>query len=225
MKEELKPREKLEKYGSEYLDDEELIAIILRHGVKDYNVFEVSKGIIEKYKSLTKLSDLSLSEISKEKGIGKVGAINLKAALEIGKRYHLQKMRQEHQKVTSPEEAYYVCEDMVYLPKETVRAIFLDSKLNIIRIKDISNGTANLSIAHPRDIFKEAIIYNAVSFILVHNHPSGDPSPSMNDINLTERLTESGKIIGINMNDHVIIGKNSYYSFSLNESRDIYEWK
>ncbi len=124
---------------------------------------------------MSELVDISLEEISKEKGVGKVGAINLKAALEIGKRYHLQKLRQKYQKVTSPEEAYHVCEDMIYLSTETVRAIFLDSKLHIITIKDISNGTVNMSIAHPRDIFREAIMYNAVSFILVHNHPSGIP--------------------------------------------------
>lgn len=223
MEDELKPREKLEKYGPQSLKDEELIAIILRHGIKNYNVFDVSEQILKKYKTLSQLVDISLEEISKEKGVGKVGAINLKAALEIGKRYHLQKLRQKYQKITSPEEAYHVCEDMIYLTKETVRAIFLDSKLHIITIKDISNGTVNMSIAHPRDIFKEAIMYNAVSFILVHNHPSGDPTPSMHDMDITKKIMESGEILGINMNDHIIIGKDSFFSFTLDRSEKI-DW-
>lgn len=215
MGEDLLPREKLEKYGSQNLSDAELIAIILRQGTKGINVFEASKRLIEKYKSLTVLVDLPLDVLSKEKGIGKVKALNLKAAFELGKRFHLQKMKETHQKITCPDDVYHICEDMIYLTKETVRSIFLDSKLNIIDIKDISNGTANMSIAHPRDIFREAIICNAVSLILVHNHPSGDPTPSVNDRDLTDKISDSGKILGINMNDHIIIGKDSYFSFSI----------
>ncbi|PNR95646.1 DNA repair protein RadC [Petrotoga sp. 9PWA.NaAc.5.4] len=215
MSEDLLPREKLEKYGSQNLSDAELIAVILRQGTKGINVFEASKRLIEKYKSLTVLVDLPLDVLSKEKGIGKVKALNLKAAFELGKRFHLQKMKETHQKITCPDDVYHICEDMIYLTKETVRSIFLDSKLNIIDMKDISNGTANMSIAHPRDIFREAIICNAVSLILVHNHPSGDPTPSVNDRDLTDKISDSGKILGINMNDHIIIGKDSYFSFSI----------
>ena len=225
MDEELLPREKLEKYGPSSLTDAELIALIIRHGVKGINVFEATQLLLDEYKTLPTLEQASLKELSSKKGVGRVSAINLKAALEIGKRFHLQKLREKQDKITSPYEAYNICQDMIHLKSETVRAIFLDSKLNIITIKNISNGTANMSMVHPRDIFREAIIHNSISLIIVHNHPSGDSTPSINDVEITKTIAESGKIIGIPMNDHVIIGKNEYYSFSMGRRVEINEWK
>ncbi|HOB16629.1 MAG TPA: DNA repair protein RadC [Defluviitoga sp.] len=223
MDDELLPREKLEKFGPSSLSDAELIALILRHGVKGISVFEATQNLLNEYKTLPSLEQASLKELSSKKGVGRVGAINLKAALEIGKRFHLQKLREKLDKITSPMEVYQICQDMVHLKSETVRAIFLDSKLNIIAIKDISNGTANMSMVHPRDIFREAILHNSISFIIVHNHPSGDSTPSMNDVDITKTITESAKIIGIPMNDHIIIGKNEYYSFSAGRRIEINE--
>lgn len=215
MNTELLPREKLLSYGSERLTDQDLIAIILRRGVKGANVFEVSKKIIEKYENFIQLYDISIEELQKIKGVGQVSAINLKASLEMGKRYHIQKMRYKSKKMESPLNVYNYCEDLIHSDKEIVRVLILDSKLNLIIHEDVSIGTANASIAHPRDIFKKAIIHNAVSIILVHNHPSGDPRPSMQDYDLTEKVKQSGEILGIKLQDHIIIGKNKYYSFNI----------
>lgn len=215
MQKELLPREKLLIYGEESLEDKELLAIILRKGIKDKNVFDLSQEIIENHKNFVNLQKLELNELIKIKGIGKVAAINLKAALEMGKRFHLQKLKLSFQKITSPEDIYNLSQDMIYYEKEYVRIYLLDSKLNVIHSENISEGTANSSIAHPRDIFKAAIKMNAISIILVHNHPSGDCSPSIQDIELTDKIKEAGKILGIKLNDHIIIGKNQYYSFNL----------
>ncbi len=215
MEKELLPREKLLIYGEGTLEDKELLAIILRRGIKDKNVFELSQEILDKHKDFVGLQKLDLNELVEIKGIGKVAAINLKAALEMGKRFHLQKLKTTYQKIKSPEEVYNISQDMIYYEKEFVRVYLLDSKLNVIHSENISQGTANSSIAHPRDIFKSAIKFNAVSFILVHNHPSGDSSPSIQDIELTDKIKEAGKILGIKLNDHIIVGKNQYYSFNL----------
>jgi DNA repair protein RadC len=213
--ENLLPREKLLIYGEESLEDKELLAIILRRGIKEKNVFELSEEILDKYGDFVKLQKLDLNDLVKIKGIGEVAAINLKAALEMGKRYHLQKLKVTYKKIKSPQDAYEISQDMIYYEKEFVRVYLLDSKLNVIHSENISEGTANSSIAHPRDIFKIAIKLNAVSIILVHNHPSGDSSPSIQDIELTDKIKEAGKILGIKLNDHIIIGNNQYYSFNL----------
>ena len=224
MEKELLPREKLLIYGEGTLEDKELLAIILRRGIKDKNVFELSQEILDKHKDFVGLQKLDLNELVEIKGIGKVAAINLKAALEMGKRFHLQKLKTTYQKIKSPEEVYNISQDMIYYEKEFVRVYLLDSKLNVIHSENISQGTANSSIAHPRDIFKSAIKFNAVSFILVHNHPSGDSSPSIQDIELTDKIKEAGKILGIKLNDHIIVGKNQYYSFNLSRKVEKDVW-
>lgn len=217
MPEKLLPREKLIHYGEERLNDYELIAIILRSGARGYDVFSISKEIFEEYKTFPNLYKASLDDLTKIKGLGKIGAINLKAALEMGKRYHIQKMREKYIKIKCPEDIYCNCQDMIYFNTEVIRIIYLNTKLEIIDMEDICSGTANLSIAHPRDIFRKAILNNSVSIILIHNHPSGDPNPSMQDIDLTNQLYKASDIIGIKLNDHIIIGKNSFYSFSLSK--------
>ncbi|BBE32046.1 UPF0758 protein [Tepiditoga spiralis] len=209
------PREKLIKYGVEKLTNDELLAVILRSGIKGKNVFELSKELLKKYKTLTKLEQASFEELSSIKGIGKVKSINLKASLEFGKRYHLYKMKEKKVSINSPEDVYRVSENMIYYDREVVKVISLDSKLNIINSNEVSQGTANASIAHPRDIFKCAIKNNAISIVLVHNHPSGNPEPSKKDFDLTNKINEAGTLLGIKLNDHVIIGNNSYYSFNL----------
>lgn len=224
MEKELLPREKLLIYGEESLEDKELLAIILRRGIKDKNVFDLSEEILDKYKDFVGLQKLDLNELVEIKGIGKVAAINLKASLEMGKRFHLQKLKTTYQKIKSPEDVYNISQDMIYFEKEFVRVYLLDSKLNVIHTENISEGTANSSIAHPRDIFKSAIKLNAVSFILVHNHPSGDSSPSIQDIELTEKIKDAGKILGIKLNDHIIVGKNQYYSFNLSRKVEKNVW-
>lgn len=210
------PREKLETHGVQALSDEELIAVILRSGTKNASVFKASRDLMERYKDLITLADAGISDIASVQGIGRVRAINLKASLEIGKRYHLQKKKAgTHYKMDSPDNVYTFSEEMIHYDKEVVRVICLNSKLKVLGYEDISMGTVNHSLAHPRDIFRYAIRSNAVSIILVHNHPSGDPTPSMDDRELTEKIKQGGELLNIRMNDHLIMGKSSYYSFSL----------
>ena len=139
---------------------------------------------------------------------------------EVLKEY-FEDLKKESQRMTSGLDVYNYCQDMIHSDKEIVRVLILDSKLNLIIHEDVSIGTANASIAHPRDIFKKAIIHNAVSIILVHNHPSGNPTPSNQDYDLTETVKKSGEILDIKMLDHIIIGKNKFFSFASRQQKNV----
>ncbi|AEX85717.1 DNA repair protein radc [Marinitoga piezophila KA3] len=209
------PREKLLKYGPKNLTIDELLAIIIRKGTKDKNVFQLSKEITEKY-SLKDLFYMNVNQLSQIKGIGKVTAITLKAVFELGIRFHKEALKKENIKLDSPDKVYDLIYDrFIFEDRENVLCISLNSKLNPISIDTISIGTANHSILHPRDIFKTAIKNNAISIILIHNHPSGDSTPSMQDYDITEKIEKSGELLGIKLSDHIIIGKSEYYSFKL----------
>ncbi|NUU95925.1 DNA repair protein RadC [Marinitoga sp. 1135] len=209
------PREKLLKYGPKNLTIDELLAIIIRKGTKDKNVFQLSKEITEKY-SLKDLFYMDVNQLSQIKGIGKVTAITLKAVFELGIRFHKEALKKENIKLDSPDKVYDLIYDrFIFEDRENVLCISLNSKLNPISIDTISIGTANHSILHPRDIFKTAIKNNAISIILIHNHPSGDSTPSMQDYDITEKIEKSGELLGIKLSDHIIIGKSEYYSFKL----------
>jgi DNA repair protein RadC len=206
------PREKLLKEGPQALSTEELLAILLRTGTKNKDVLAVAKEIFEQNgKSLYKLSRATVQDLKKVKGLGMVKIVTLIAALEIAKRLAKEEVKNSEGPLNSPEKVFQYCLDMQNFPQEVVRVIFLDSKLRIIGSSDISRGTLTTSIAHPRDVFREALARNAHGVIIVHNHPSGDPTPSADDIEITKRLVEAGKVLGITVHDHVIIG-NTYYS-------------
>ncbi|MGQ9856109.1 MAG: RadC family protein [Fervidobacterium sp.] len=201
------PREKLLNEGAQNLSTEELIAILLRTGTKDKDVIALSREIFDRYdRSLYKLSKATINELKKIKGLGDVKIVTLVAALEISKRLVKEEYKEEFISLKSPEDVYRYCIDMQAFEQEVVRVLFVDSKLRLIGSKDISKGTINTSIAHPRDIFREALTKNAPGIIVAHNHPSGDPTPSMDDIEITKKLIEAGKIIGITVHDHVVIG-------------------
>ncbi|MBM7558658.1 RadC family protein [Marinitoga litoralis] len=209
------PREKLLKYGPKELTIDELLAIIIRKGTSEKNVFDISKEISNNF-SLKDLFYMDINELCSIQGIGEVTAITLKAVFELGIRFHKEALKKEDLKFDSPEKVYNTLYDeLVFSDQEIVKCISLNSKLNPISIDTISIGTANSSILHPRDVFKAAIKNNAVSIILVHNHPSGDSSPSMIDIDITRKIEDSGKILGINLSDHIIFGKSEYYSFKI----------
>ncbi|MGC9772302.1 JAB domain-containing protein [Fervidobacterium islandicum] len=206
------PRERLLKEGPQSLGTEELIAILLRTGTKNKDVLTVAKEIYERHgKSLYKLSRATIQDLKKVKGLGMVKIVTLLAALEIAKRLVKEEIRNTEKSLSSPEHVFQYCLDMQNLPQEVVRVIFLDSKLKIIGSSDISKGTLTTSIVHPRDVFREAILRNAHGVIIVHNHPSGDPTPSEDDVEITKRIIEAGKLLGITVHDHVVIG-NTYYS-------------
>ena len=209
------PREKLLKYGAGKLRVDELIAILLRTGSAQMNVLKVSEMLYSGMdNSLYKLQQAPLESIKKVKGLGEVKAITLKASLELGVRLY-QELIVEKNKIKKPSDIFKMCLDMSFLNQETVRIICVDSKSNVISVEDITKGTANASLIHPREVFKPVISNSAVSFAVVHNHPSGDPSPSEADREITGRLKDCSKIMGIDIIDHVIIGKGKYYSFTL----------
>ncbi len=209
LPEEEKPREKLKKYGVKNLTDEELIAIILRCGTKNMSVKDLAIKIKKEFKNL---SDLSYIELSKIKGMGEVKAITLLAAIELGIRSTYKE--DKNIKLNRPENIYeFFKNKLIHLKQENLIAVFLDNKNKLIAYKTIFIGTINMSISHPREIFKEAIKNSCVYIVLVHNHPSGDPTPSVADLKFTNQVYKTGKIIGIPLLDHLIIGNNKYYSF------------
>lgn len=209
LPEEEKPREKLKKYGVKNLTDEELIAIILRCGTKNMSVKDLAIKIKKEFKTL---SDLSYVELSKIKGVGEVKAITLLAAIELGIRSTYKE--DKNIKLNRPENIYeFFKNKLIHLKQENLMAIFLDNKNKLIAYKTIFIGTINMSVSHPREIFKEAMKNSSVYIILVHNHPSGDPTPSVADLKFTNQVYKTSKIIGIPLLDHIIIGNNKYYSF------------
>ena len=208
-----KPRERLYNYGSEYLSNEELISIILKTGTKKYNVKEVALKLLTSIKDIHELADIGIATLMKIDGIGKVKAIELKAALELGKRVYMT-TNKEKIKLNSGLAIYnYFSELLQNKQQEHFYCVYLDNKGNYLGKKCLFIGTINSSVAHPREIFKEAYLLSANGIICVHNHPSGDSTPSKEDINTTMKIKEIGYIHGINLIDHIIIGHNNYYSF------------
>jgi DNA repair protein RadC len=217
MPEEERPREKLMARGAAALTDPELIAILLRTGVRGANAIEVARELLVKYKSLGDLSRCTVKELAAIRGIGNAKAVQLVAAFGLGQRLARESFARK--KIDSPE---LVCDlvgaEMRMLHKESLRVILLDTRYHMLRIEEISIGSINESIAHPRDVFRPAIIFSAYAVVVVHNHPSGDPSPSQADHSLTRRLSEAAELLQIKLLDHIIIGapaegRHPYFSF------------
>lgn len=208
-----RPIEKLLKFGVKSLSDAELLAILLRTGTKGENVINLSSRIIAELKGLDGLLNISYDEANKIKGIKKVKACQIIAMTELFNRFKTLKSINDSFKVTSPKDiSSLLINEMSNLNQEIFKIILLNTKNIIIATKDVFKGTLNSSIVHPREVFKEAVSMGSASIIVCHNHPSGDPSPSKEDINITIRLKECGKIMGIELLDHIIIGNNKYVS-------------
>ena len=212
-----RPREKLAAHGPSALTNPELIAILLRTGVIGTNAIEVARELLERYGSLTGLSRCSVDELSKIRGVGFAKAVQLVAAFGLGQR--LTRETLSNQKIDSPELVNeLVGAEMRMLRKESLRVILLDTRYHLIRIQEVSTGSVNESIAHPREIFHPAVASSAYAVIVVHNHPSGDTSPSQADHSLTRRLAEAAELLQIKLLDHIIIGapangSGGYFSF------------
>ncbi len=208
-----RPQEKLLKYGADNLSNSELIAVILRTGSKDENVVMLAQRILNvDGRGLRNIAEGTLDKFKSFKGISDVKASQLMALAELSKRISTLKL--EKIKISSPgDAAMFLMEEMRYYKKEYFKIILLDTKNNIKKISEISVGSLNSSIVHPREVFSEAVASSASSVILVHNHPSGESEPSREDISLTNRLDECGKILGIKILDHIIIGDGVFYSF------------
>lgn len=210
-----RPYEKCEHYGAGLLSDSELLAVILRTGTKSQRVTDLAISILnysKAYPGLKGHNYLTLQEFTKIKGIGRVKAIELLCVVELTKRMAKEIHRDNLRLITPQRVADYYMQDMRHLTREQILLLMLDSKNKIIKDMIISTGTVNTSIMPAREVFVNALKYEAVNIILLHNHPSGDPSPSAEDIKVTKRMMEAGNLVGITLMDHIIIGDNRYIS-------------
>lgn len=209
-----KPRERLYQYGSENLSDEELISIILKTGTKGMSVKEVSLKLLESVGNIKRLRDIGINTLMCINGIGRVKAIEIKAAIELGRRIYIENNKLEGIILNNSLKIYEYFKDLVGNKKqEYFYTVYVDTKGRYIDKKCLFVGTINNSIVHPREIFKEAYLLSANGIICIHNHPSGDPSPSREDMMITRKISEIGMIHGIKLIDHIIVGIDSYYSF------------
>lgn len=209
-----KPRERLYQYGSENLSDEELISIILKTGAKGISVKEVSLKLLENVGDIKRLKDIGINTLMGINGIGRVKAIEIKAAIELGRRIYIENNNLGGVILNNSLKIYEYFKDLVGNKKqEYFYTVYVDTKGRYIDKKCLFVGTINNSIVHPREIFKEAYLLSANGIICIHNHPSGDPTPSKEDVVITRKIKEIAMIHGIRLVDHLIVGVNSYYSF------------
>ncbi len=210
-----RPYEKCERYGASYLSNAELLAVIIRTGTRNSKSIDLAMEVLnlsKTYPGLKGLNYLTMNELMQVSGIGKVKAIELLCVAELTKRM-AKEMHTEALKLVSPKSvANYYMQDMRHLTQEKILLIMFDTKNRVIKDKFVSHGTVNSTIMPVREIFICALKYEAVNIIVIHNHPSGDPSPSAEDIRVTRRLYEAGSLIGISLLDHIIIGDNKYVS-------------
>jgi len=223
MPAQLRPREEFERVGPENVSDAVLLALILRTGTKGMNVVEVSQRLLSSFGSLTALAKASVKELQAVNSIGPVKAQMIKAAMELAQRLTRESVG-ESPIVTTPEQAAAVLRERArILQHEVFWALMLDTKNRLIgEPKQISQGTLNSSLVHPRELFKKAVEHSCAAMILAHNHPSGDPTPSSEDIKVTKQLIGAGEVMGIKVLDHIIIGHRKHGSatdfLSLRES-------
>ncbi|MGM0752344.1 MAG: RadC family protein [Bacillota bacterium] len=207
-----RPRERLIHSGAASLSNQELLAILLRTGTKSESVLQLSNRLLNHFDGLNLLKDASLEEITKTRGIGLAKAVQIMAAVEFGRRISNLAFDDRYS-IRSPEDgANYVMNDMRFLAQEHFVCLYLNTKNQVLHKQTIFIGSLNASIVHPREVFKEAFRRSAASIICIHNHPSGDPTPSREDIEVTKRLVECGRIIGIDILDHLIIGEKKFIS-------------
>lgn len=207
-----RPRERLQKHGAEVLSSQELLALILGRGIKGESVMVTAQRLLSAFGNIKNISEASIEELSAIKGIGLAKASQLKASFELARR------KEEHDgerlSVKSHQDVIKVVRQQLKdKKKEHFLILCLDTRNNLIRIGNISTGTLDANLVHPREVFKEAIQSLASSIILVHNHPSGNPEPSDADIDISRRIMETGKIVGIDVLDHIIVGDNTSFSF------------
>ena len=211
-----RPRERLEKYGASALSTAELLAIHFRTGTKERSAVGLGELLLSEFGGIKGVANASIVELIRVKGIGKVKAIEIAASVELGRRLAAH-ISVDRPFIKGPRDVeYLLMPEMRDQTKEIFKTLSLDSKNRLLKAETISVGTLSSSLAHPREVFRSAILANAASVIIVHNHPSGDPTPSQEDISVTKRLCEAGKLIGIEVLDHVILGDNR--SVSLHEA-------
>jgi DNA repair protein RadC len=209
--EEERPRERLIRNGPESLSNAELLGVILRTGSKEENVVSLSSRILSNY-NIKQLSLANVSRLMQVHGVGKAKAAQIAAIFELARRLETF-VEEPKRKICSPKDVYTLMyPKMREQKKEKFITLCLDTKNQILKEEVISVGSLNASIVHPREVFKSALMESSASVIMIHNHPSGDPSPSREDIMVTEKLVEGGKLLGIDVLDHIIIGDGRYVS-------------
>jgi DNA repair protein RadC len=208
-----RPRERLLKLGSEALSAQEILAVILGRGNKGESVMDISQNLIKRFRSLKGVASASVEELTQMKGIGPAKAAQIKAALELGKRLEADAGEKPKPILKSPDDvAAEVRSQLKGKKKEHFLVLCLDTRNRLIASRPVSIGSLDTSIVHPREVFKEAVSACAASVIFAHNHPSGDPEPSKEDVELTKRLAKAGEIMGIDVLDHIIVCDKSYLS-------------
>ena len=207
-----RPRERLMQVGERAVSTAELLAIVLRTGAAGENVLRLAERLLARFGNLTGVARASLIELMEVNGIGPAKAVEIKAALEIGRRL-MASSPEEKPRVTSPgDAANLLMSEMMFLEQEHLRLILLDTRNRVINTPTIYVGSLNTSVVRIGELFRAAIRDNAAAFIVVHNHPSGDPSPSPEDVNVTRQIVQAGKLLDIDLLDHVIIGRQKYVS-------------
>ncbi len=206
-----RPRERLKAYGAGVLSLAELIAIVLSSGSKDMSVIEIARQIVNDTSEIIELKDKTVAELARIRGVGEVKAIKLLGAIELGRRVYQEIA--DKSEIRSPSDVYRLLKDEVAgMKQEVLFALFLDLKMKLIAKKQIFVGSLNQSLIHPREVFKYAVKNSAYQVILAHNHPSGDPEPSEQDIVVTKRFITAGEMLQIPIVDHVVIGREKYIS-------------
>ena len=211
-----RPRERLIKYGAKSLANYEILAIILGTGSKDQSVLDLAKNDLIHFEEINRLNEITVNELMKIKGIGIAKAITIIAAIELGKRVNEPLIGS--MKITNSNQAYeYLKDSLQNENQENLVCIYLNNNSEVINIKTITIGSINNTVFNPRDILKWALKYSAVAIIIAHNHPSGNITPSREDILVTRNIVQAAKLVDILIVDHIIIGKNQYYSFLENK--------
>lgn len=207
-----RPRERFMQAGPRAVSSAELLAITLRTGVGGENVLRLAERLLVQMNGLSGLAQASIAEITRVKGIGPTKAVQIQAALELGRRL-LATAPQERPRITSPADAAnLLMSEMMFLEQEHLRVILLNTRNNVLKMPTIYVGSLNTSVVRIGEIFRAAIKENAAALIVAHNHPSGDPTPSPEDVRVTQELVKAGKLLSIEVLDHIVIGRQRFVS-------------